>query len=271
MSRRVPSNLATPVGWRSYRHGVNASTTALPGFVIDAVAAVRSGDTVTLRRLLVEQPELAVARLGGEFEGRTLLHVLTDWPGHRPNAPETVAVLADAGADLDAPFVGAHAEAPLHWAASCDDVGVVDALLDAGANVDATGGSIGDGSGTPVFDATVFGQWAAARRLVERGATTGGWEEAALGLVDRLAVRLDSGADPTSVTEWFWAACHGGQSAAAQLLADAGADLDWVSDWDGLTPLDAAQRSDGEGTPGAATVVGWLRERGARSAQDVRQ
>src|SRR6185436_18149921 len=105
------------------------------------------------RRLLVEQPELAVARLGGEFEGRTLLHVLTDWPGHRPNAPETVAALADAG-----------------------------------ANVDATGGSIGDGSGTPVFDATVFGQWAAARRLVERGATTGGWEEAALGLVDRLAV-----------------------------------------------------------------------------------
>ena len=159
MSRRVPSNLATPVGWRSYRHGVNASTTALRGFVIDAVAAVRSGDTVTLRRLLVEQPELAVARLGGEFEGRTLLHVLTDWPGHRPNASETVAVLADAGADLDAPFVGAHAEAPLHWAASCDDVGVVDALLDAGANVDATGGSIGDGSGTPVFDATVFGQW----------------------------------------------------------------------------------------------------------------
>ena len=73
------------------------------------------------------------------------------------------------------------------------------------------------------------------------------------------------------MTEWFWAACHGGQSAAAQLLADAGADLDWVSDWDGLTPLDAAQRSDGEGTPGAATVVGWLRERGARSAQDVRR
>lgn len=39
---------------------------------------------------------------------------LTDWPGHRPNAAETVAVLGEAGAEVNAPFVGEHPETPLH-------------------------------------------------------------------------------------------------------------------------------------------------------------
>ena len=41
-------------------------------------------------------------------------------------------------------------------------------LLDAGANIEARGGVIG--GGTPLDDAWAFGQWNAARRLVERGA-----------------------------------------------------------------------------------------------------
>jgi uncharacterized protein len=195
-----------------------------------------------------------------------LLNVLTDWPGHRPNAAETVAVLVEAGADVDAQFVGAHAETPLHWAASCDDIDAIDALLDAGAQVDAPGGSVGDGSGTPLFDATVFGQWAAARRLLDRGAATGGWEEAALGLTDRVSARLPEPADPGEVTAWFWAACHGGAMSTAELLLDAGADRDWASDWDGLTPLDAAVRAAGEGVTGAQAVGAWRRGMGARSA-----
>jgi hypothetical protein len=231
-----------------------------------AVAAVRGGDVALLREVLAEHPGLAASHLGGDGGGRTLLHVLTDWPGHRPNAAETVAVLVEAGADVDAPFVGVHAETPLHWAASCDDVDAIDALLDAGAQVDAPGGSVGDGSGTPLLDATVFGQWAAARRLLDRGATTGGWEEAALGLADRLSARLAAPAEPGEVTAWFWAACHGGQRATAVLLLDAGADRDWASDWDGLTPLDAAMRAAGAGVTGAEEVVAWLRGQGARSA-----
>ena len=167
---------------------------------------------------------------------------------------------------MDAAFVGAHAETPLHWAASCDDVDAIDALLDAGAQVDAPGGSVGDGSGTPLFDATVFGQWAAARRLLDRGAATGAWEEAALGLADRLSVRLAEPAEPGEVTAWFWAACHGGQPATARLLLDAGADRDWESDWDGLTPLDAAVRAVGGGVAGAEEVVAWLHGQGARSS-----
>jgi uncharacterized protein len=81
-----------------------------------------------------------------------------------------VALLVEAGADVHARFHGSHQEAPLHWAASSNDVAVLDALLDAGADIHASGAVIGRGS--PLADATAFAQWDAAYRLVERGATT---------------------------------------------------------------------------------------------------
>lgn len=62
---------------------------------------------------------------------------------------------------------------PLHWAESSDDVAVLDALLDAGADIEGAGAVIGDG--TPLADAVAFGQWNAARRLIERGAQTTLW------------------------------------------------------------------------------------------------
>jgi hypothetical protein len=83
---------------------------------------------------------------GDESTSRTLLHVVTDWPGHYPNGAATVAALVDAGADVNAPFVGRHSERPLHWAASSDDIEAPDALLD--ADIEARGGCIADG--TPV-------------------------------------------------------------------------------------------------------------------------
>ena len=91
-------------------------------------------------------PGLAVARVGNDRESRTLLHVATDWPGHFPNGAATVAALVRAGADVNARFVGAHCETPLHWAASSDDVEILDALLDAGADIDADGAVIADGT-----------------------------------------------------------------------------------------------------------------------------
>jgi ankyrin repeat protein len=221
-----------------------------------AVAAIRSGDVAQLRRLLAADPALAGARVDGS---RTLLHVATDWPGHFPRAAASVAALIEAGADVDARFAGAHTETPLHWAASSDDVEVLDVLVAAGADLEAPGAVIG--GGTPLADAVAFGQWNAARRLVEHGARTTLWQAAALGLVDCVEDLL--AADPPragdDVTNAFWCACHGGQRATAEILLERGADLDWVGH-DGLTPLDAARRS------GAEEVVTWLRERGARSA-----
>jgi uncharacterized protein len=235
---------------------------------VAAVQAIHAGDVPALQRLLAEHPGLATARLG-DYDGRpdcgmsrTLLHVVTDWPGHYPNGAATVTALVAAGADVNARFTGPHHETPLHWAASCDDVDVLDALLDAGADIDATGAVIG--GGTPLADATAFAQWRVAHRLVERGATTTLWHAATLGLINRLQVYFTDAPLPDSaaVNRAFWGACHGGQQQAAAYLLDRGADLNWIPDWENLTPLDAATRN------GATELASWLRERGARTATE---
>jgi uncharacterized protein len=233
---------------------------------VAAVEAIHSGDLPTLRRLLSEHPDLATARLGDDDPdgmSRTLLHVATDWPGHFPNGAATVALLVEAGADVNARFHGPHAETPMHWAASSDDVEVLDALLDAGADIEATGGVIA--GGTPLTDARAFGQWRAAHRLVERGAQTTLQDVATLGLMDRLEeyFTAETPPGPDEIDQAFWGACHGGQRGSAEYLLDRGADVNWIPPWEQLTPLDAAQRSD------AAELVEWLRTRGAKSASEV--
>ena len=60
---------------------------------VAAVEAIHAGDVAALKSLLSQHPELATAALGDEDEHgmtRTLLHVVTDWPGHFPNGTETV-------------------------------------------------------------------------------------------------------------------------------------------------------------------------------------
>jgi len=229
-----------------------------------AVEAIRRGDVEALQRLLADHPDLATAALGSKDGGngmtRSLLHVATDWPGHFPRGVETVNALIAAGADVNARFTGPHTETPLHWAASCDDVDVLDALLDAGADIEASGAVIA--GGTPMADATAFGQWKAARRLLERGATTNLWESSALGLLDRVEAFFggDDLPPPDHVTGSFWGACHGGHRDVAEYLLAHGADLNWIG-WDDLTPLDAAARSK------ADDVVGWLCSIGGRSAR----
>jgi ankyrin repeat protein len=227
----------------------------------EAINAIRGGDIARLGQLLAAHPELARARLRYQNSIRTLLHVATDWPGHFPNGPATVVVLVAAGADVNAHVSGPHAETPLHWAASSNDVLVIDALIEAGADVEADG-SVVDG-GSPLSDAVAFGQWQAARRLVERGARTTLWHAAALGLIERMGEHFADDPPPSrnELTNALWCACHGGQQGAAELLLERGADLNWVGH-DHLTPLDAAERS------GAHDLAGWLRQHGARSARD---
>jgi uncharacterized protein len=233
---------------------------------VAVVEVIRTGDLEELRRLLDGHPGLATARIGDDGPGgetRTLLHVATDWPGRFPNGAATVALLVAAGAEVDARFGGgSHDETPLHWAASSDDVEVLDALLDAGADIEAAGGVVA--GGTPLTDARAFGQWRAAHRLVERGAQTTIDDAATLGLLDRLDGYF-TGPGPTADdrNRAFWGACHGGQRGCAEYLLDRGAELDWVPPWEPLTPLDAAARS------GADDLVAWLRSRGARPAAEL--
>lgn len=207
------------------------------------IDAIRTGNLALLNQLLTADPTLATTRVDGQ---RTPLHVATDWPGHFPNVRATITLLVQHGADVNARVIGLpHRETPLHWAASSDDVEALHALLDHGADIEATGAVIGDG--TPLADAVAFATWRAARALVERGARTTLWQAAALGLMDR----LEEPASPQEITNAFWNACHGGQLAAAQFLLARGADLNWVGH-DKLTPLGAATRN------GQAELIAWL-------------
>jgi uncharacterized protein len=220
------------------------------------VKAIRTGDLATLGRLLAEHSGLASAMIMDAKGGsRSPLHVVADWPGHFPNGSATVRALLRAGADAKAPVEGC-SETLLHWAASCDDVAVLDALLDAGADIEAPGACIA--GGTALDDAVAFGQWRAGRRLVERGARTAVWHSSALGLMDRVEAYFadpktaplypwgnGQGASLDEVTIAFWCVCHGGQRQAAENFLDRGAKLNWISDWDGLTSLDVPQHYTG--------------------------
>ena len=233
---------------------------------VAVIEAIHGGKVEGLKKLLADNPGLATVRLGGDTGGnpkemsRTLLHVATDWPGHFPNGSATIATLVTAGADVNARFAGPHTETPLHWAASSDDVAVLDTLLDHGADIEARGGVIGNG--TPIADATAFGQWKTARRLIERGARTTLWQAASLGLMDRVETYFVGHVPPAEeITAAFWCACHGGQLKVAEYLLDRGADINWIG-YDQLTPFDAARRS------GANDLVAWLFHRGGKSAQE---
>ena len=99
---------------------------------IAVASAIKVGDVEELKRLLGQQPDLAQARVVDESgAARSLIHVAAVWPGHFPNGARTIAMLIAAGADANAP-VGSprvkHAETPLHWAASSNDVAVLDAF-----------------------------------------------------------------------------------------------------------------------------------------------
>jgi len=133
-------------------------------------------------------------------------------------------------------------------------VAALDALLDGGADIEAQGAVIDGGS--PLNDAVAFGQWRAARRLVERGARTNLWHAAALGMLERVEDFFTGGNRPApeEITQAFWLACHGGQRGTAEYLLAQGADPGWVG-YDGLTPLGAAKRSK------SYELAEWLEER----------
>src|SRR5579859_5770566 len=100
---------------------------------IAVVAAIQHGDVEGLKRLLVDNPGLVTANIVAANGGvRSLLHIATDWPGHFPNCAATITTLIEGGADVNGPPSDPPSETPLHWAASCDDVEAIDALLDGG-------------------------------------------------------------------------------------------------------------------------------------------
>src|SRR6266851_7274356 len=226
------------------------------------VDAIHAGEVEPLAALLREHPGLAATRIVDDKGGSgTPLHAAADWPGFFPHGPEVVAMLIEADADPSAPAEGSwHAETPLHWAASSDDVDVARALIDGGADIEATGASIAGGS--PLDDAVGYGCWQVARLLVERGARVERlWHAAALGLLPRVEALFAAAEPPTppEVNGAFWQACHGGQRRTAEYLLARGADINFVPDYAKMTPLGAATHTQTH----RQTLATWLREQGA--------
>lgn len=214
-----------------------------------AVTAIRTGNLEALAAALDASPALASGPVPG-YQGRTLLHIVTDWPGYWPQGPASVELLIARGADPN--DRGADdGETPLHWAASSDDVDVAQALIDAGADVEVPNGSIG----TPLDNAVGYGCWAVARLLVARGAVVERlWHAAALGDLERVASFLAAGATPGDIDQAFWHACSAAQRRTAELLLQAGADMHWTPDYAKGNALDAAT---GRSTR-QENVIEWL-------------
>jgi len=238
---------------------------------VTLVTVIRAGDLQSLQRLMEEHPGLHSARIQ-DNKGvlRTPLHIATDWPGHFPSGAAVVRLLIRSEADPNNRLAGSrYAETPLHWAASSDDVEVIEALLDEGADLEASGASIGGGSA--LDNAVGYGQFNAARRLAERGARTNLWHAAALGLLPRVQDYFAGATPPTQkeVSEAFWQACHGGQRATAEFLLARGADPNWIPPWSPQTPLEIASVSN-PGRPPAPDLVQWLRSIGAKTARELK-
>jgi ankyrin repeat protein len=233
---------------------------------IELRLAVRGGDLEGVGRLLAGQPGLARATFVGRGEGTgTSLHMVADWPGYFPHGAEMVRLLVSGGADPNVPArgrdPGGDTETPLHWAASSDDVDVAAALIDAGADIEAPGGTIA--LGPPLANAVGYGCWHVARLLVARGARAGSlWEAAALGNRPRAEELLAADPAPAAedINEAFWQACRGGQRRMAEYLLARGADINAAPDYaSGRTPLQAAAEVDTR----HQAVIDWLREQGA--------
>jgi hypothetical protein len=230
----------------------------------ELIGAIHGGALGSVRHRLAERPELATVRMIGRqgMEGgwRTPLHVATDWPGYFPAAPAVVALLLEAGADPNEDSGGDRPETPLHWAASTDDVDVAAVLINAGADLETPGGSIG----TPLDNAIGYGCWHVARLLVASGARVDKlWHAAALGALSRLEELMADGADHDEVSQAFWHACSAAQRRAADYLLSQGAELNWVPDYADGTPRDAA----GDSGTRRENVVSWLRELGGHTSQ----
>lgn len=224
-----------------------------------AVAAIHAGDLAALTRALDASPGLAHGPIPG-YQGRTLLHIVTDWPGFWPQAPAAVEILISRGADPNDRGEDPDGETPLHWAASSDDADVAAALIRGGADLEAPNGSIG----TPLDNAIGYSCWNVARLLVASGSVVEKpWHAAALGDLARTESLLTAGATPDDINQAFWHACAAGHRRTAELLLQAGADLHWTPDYAEGTALDAASGR----TTQQDNVITWLTDLGLQPTQ----
>ncbi len=229
---------------------------------LELALAIRAGDLRQISELLEAHQGLAaqpIAALGS----RTPLMVVADWPGYFPNGAQVVQLLVAAGADPNATAKGSEEpdEGPLHWAASSDDVDVAEALLDAGADIEAP----------RLLDRRrrAAGKRRGIRMLARRAAAAGARRPRPAFLASR---RPRSAAAGRGVPRRIPLArpaqrsiTHSGRHVTAasgawpSCCSSRGADINWVPDYAEETPLQIAGSAD----TCRGILSDWLREQGA--------
>ena len=122
----------------------------------EIIKAAKSGNTAKVKELLTTNTALVQAR---DKDGSTPLHCAT-WKGHQ----ETVAVLLDAGADVNAQNSNEHwGTTPLHAAAHANQAAIAQLLIEHGADVHAE-----DLNGKTPMHHTTFHKARAVAKLLEK-------------------------------------------------------------------------------------------------------
>lgn len=240
---RAQLELAREYGFSSWRQ-LKAEVERRQASGADAAfAACLAGDAAALRTLLDARPELIRSRR----HGSGLLHVAV-------RSVECVRLLLSRGADVNERDSDDSAS-PLHHAAAAGDLGVVRALLDAGADVHG-GGDLHDGGviGWAVGNGSGFDP-AVVSLLLERGARHSIFSAIAVGDVplvremvagdpDALARRRSRFEQRQTPLHFALAAPNAlapkrAQYDVARLLIELGADVEATDDL-GRTPLAVA-------------------------------
>lgn len=245
-SRTVHS---APLRGKDYIHAavVRGDADVVATFIFSGVDPdLRDEDGLTPLQLAAYSGHVGVARVllkaGADVNaprksGDTALHIAAE-RGHR----ELLEALIAAGADVNAISTLDHwAPTPLALAVGNRRADCVQALLEAGADLDAAEG----GGARLLFSAGAWRSPEIAQMLVDHGAEH--TLHSAAGIGDTVALRrlLDAGADPDALDEYnrmaplHWAA-QTGQAESIALLVAAGADTEARSGGTDVTPLHEA-------------------------------
>ena len=245
------------------------------------VRAARVGDLQTLDKLLDAKPHWLDKPIPN---GSTLLFDLCNINTRLKNVGKTIAYLIKRGANPNQTNnPDGTGETPLHWAASFGPnikhgPEAINALLDNGANIYATGSVLGNG--TPVVNAVIFRDVSSARLLIDRGAKFDLGLAAGAGWLDLVKTffneqgqfhnphgdmpHRDSTTNPE--TELHMAICVAGingQRDCMAFLLEQGAPINAVSVV-GTTPLDELLNSK------FLDTAKWLKEQGALTAAQLK-
>ncbi len=202
----------------------------------EAVDAVVSGDTKTLKSLLRREPDLIRSRSSRAHRAMLIHYVAANGVEDERqrtsvNAVDVANVLIDAGAEIDATFLdGGSGTTPLvslvtsfHPHKSGVAAELVSIFVNAGARVDGL-----KGDGEPLRLALGFEYPESVQALLECGAKVANVEIAAgLGKLELVEKFVDAGGiSRRELEKAFWSTCKYGHTEVAECLLKRGVDID---------------------------------------------